>query len=429
MSDEPRQRADVMITKSTKNESDRHDDGNNKPLKQSRRGSALVFVVLAMTLLLVAGTSILALGFGSRVIEARDTQTILAHNAADAGFADAMVKVNQSLAAGTWNDSSLPATTSNVTLPGSANQSYSYMVTKDSNGVYNISATGYCGNIQRTVKATLNGSSGSGYGLFSSSGFSLINNSLIDAYDSRLGSYGAGNSGKNTVVGTLTTASGGVSMVNGCRIVGNLEIGNGGNPANVVSLVNSSTISGSQTAFGSNPTFADPVVPSTSVLPNKAAISSSKTLTATDSGTYPSISLVNSQNLTIAGNVTMHVTGNISLTNSCQIIINNGCSLTLYLDGNLTPVNLSAINNLTKDPTKLTLYGSPGGTISLVNGADFYGSIYAPKATVSAVNSVNVYGSIICKSSSFVNTLVLHYDMALASNSTISFFSVKRWSE
>jgi hypothetical protein len=406
----------TMLTEYAKTKAGWRRGGNGKQVGRLKKGSALVFVVLATAILLVGGTSILALGVGTRSFSARDEQVILAHNAADAGFADVMVKVNQTLAAGTWNDSSLPATTSNVTLPGSASQSYSYAVTKDSSGVYNIAATGYCGNIQRTVRASLNLSGSFVDGLLVSGTIVMKNNGTITG-----------------TCGTLSTAAAAISL-GSTTIQGDAFVGYGGNPATGIS----GTVSGREYALSSPMTLKMPVVPSSSQTAgpntNWNTPSNSTLGTAGNTTYYRYIGLTINGTLYISGNVVMYVNGNI-VDSGNGIQVNNNSTLQLYVSGNMNSGNGVSFAGANGDPSTLKVYGvgnSQTWSLSKNNGT-ITACLYAPNADITlGKNNLNFTGSIVSKSFTSKNNDNVTYDSRAAAtdiSDPMAVFTIKRWSE
>jgi hypothetical protein len=103
------------------------------------------------------------------------------------------------------------------------------------------------------------------------------------------------------------------------------------------------------------------------------------------------------------------------------------------LGGNLYVDNSGAINNLTKDPTKLQIFGlDTCQNMDFKNSGTFYGAIYAPEADIHLFNSFNLYGAVVGKSFSQDMNANFYYDMNLREVDPTMigvYLVVKRWSE
>ena len=162
------------------------------------------------------------------------------------------------------------------------------------------------------------------------------------------------------------------------------------------------------------------------------------TTITTASAKYDTINVGNSEIVTIDGAVTLYVIGDVILDNSAEIRIvdsntNPNASLTLYLGGNLLMQNGGTINNLTKNPAKLKIYGLDSCTsISFKNSGNFYGAIYAPAADVHQYNSVQLSGAIVANSFRQDVNADFSYDASLRDVSVSdegARFVIKKWSE
>ena len=81
---------------------------------------------------------------------------------------------------------------------------------------------------------------------------------------------------------------------------------------------------------------------------------------------------------------------------------------------NVEQKNSSSINNNTKDPKKLQIYGLDNcQSIDFKNSSDIHGVIYAPNADVVMHNSNRTYGAIVAKSLDWRNSVELYYDASL----------------
>ncbi|NIP23215.1 MAG: hypothetical protein GWN67_10220, partial [Phycisphaerae bacterium] len=92
-----------------------------------------------------------------------------------------------------------------------------------------------------------------------------------------------------------------------------------------------------------------------------------------------------------------------------------------------------AINNLTKDPSKLKIFGLDSCTnIDFKNSGTFYGAIYAPDADVHLYNSFTLYGAVVANSFLQDVNANFYYDMNLREVDATMIgveMVIKRWSE
>lgn len=294
----------------------------------------------------------------------------------------------------------------------------------------------------RTVQVTLDGG-GTGpffdHALFTNGLISLSNSVLIDSYDSSKGDYNVnGNIGFKGDVGTNSTATPAITLSNTVKINGNVSVG-GSNPNTGIGIYNSATISGTKSGGMSAPLTSVPVPtpPAGSWAPCTACSLWGTNTGNLVSGSYSSasLSLSNSSQLNIDGNVTLYITGNVSLSNSTKLKVNPGSKLTLYVDGVLSLSNTAEFNNLSKTPSNLNIYSrkSGGSGVTFSNSTVMYGTVYAPDTSVTFSNSFQAYGAIVAKSTTLSNTSQIHYDEALRQGSGQggggSTYTVSNWQE
>ena len=153
---------------------------------------------------------------------------------------------------------------------------------------------------------------------------------------------------------------------------------------------------------------------------------------------YNAISLDKGKILTIDGPVILYVMGDVTLNASAEVRIvdvntNPNASLIMYLGGDLEVKKNSAVNNLTKDATKLKMYGlNSCQSVDIENNCNFYGAIYAPNANMVMKNSGDLYGAVVTKSFKQENSADFNYDAALRDvsiNDEFVSFVIRRWSE
>lgn len=396
-----------------------------KKLKNPK-GTVVVMALIVGVILAIIGSSLLRLSYLSRLRAAQATHIIGARITADAALTRALYAMDLKLAGAVWDDANLPVD-SNVSLPGT-DASYSYTVTGDQVNGYQITATGTYGRSQRTVNCSLKlQSTMFEYGVFSESDLDLKNFAFIDGYNSENGNYNYWTNRSSTDVGTNSTRSGSVDMRIFSAINGDVAVGAGGDPEQVIDS-SWATITGETYAQDSAKQLDVPVTPS---LPY---MGENPTGVVTQSGKYGSIDLKNNDTLYVNGNVTMHVTGNVEMKNLARIEMVGDSTLTMYVDGDVEMKNLSAINADGKDPTSVRIYSTSETPVDydFKNGSGIYAGIYAPNADVTIHNLVAVYGAVVGHEVELKNLAAIHVDEALKEgniNDPEVSFAVKRWWE
>jgi hypothetical protein len=293
-------------------------------------------------------------------------------------------------------------------------------------------------SVSKTLRVVLGGGAPSplfNFMLFGALGVNIGGGAVIDSYDSRLGAYGGTNVHDGGNIGTNGDIYGAVNLGNGSIVNGDAMTGAGSDPNEVIIMGMSSEITGEAAALAESKDL--PSVPVPTGLANRGDLSVSGTLTKiSQSGQYNNLALANNAVVTIDSNVTLYVSGAFTLNSNAEFRINPGCSVTLYFGGGWTLNSNSRINNMSKDPTKLVMYGTDTftGLKTFRNNSETYAAMYFPKANVSLANSAAFYGSIIARQFSVANNMRVHFDEALASlqtglSSGTSAFEVRSWQE
>ena len=387
-------------------------------------GMAIPLAVLAMVLLMVTGGALLALGYQTRVYQVRTSSDMAARCAADAALTKALYEINQQLQSGQIDNDNLPQEL-NVSLDGS-DSSFSYQISQQIDGTYVIEATGTSNEAQRTVQSTLWISNPFDFAILTVNGIDMYDSSLIDWYN-----YTAGDSAMK--IGTNSTDSAAVDLKNFVTINGDVVIGAGGDPDEVVNTYTGTIITGDISAQTRTVTLPSVSVPAyLEAMSSGGEIKNNTTLTS--SGKYDAIDLGNNKTLTVRGNVEIYITGDIDLGNSSVIEIDDSfpdSSLTIHLSGNVEGKNSSNVSNNTETPSKCKIYGLDTCTnMDFKNSSDFHAVVYAPQADIVFHNSVSIYGSLIGKSLNLKSSSNLYYDASLRDlqNELVS-MKIRRWKE
>jgi hypothetical protein len=400
-------------------------------IRPKRAGSALVLVLLAATLLMAMGVGTLSLGLRGRILAARDADQVEARCAADAGLSKALFEMNQTLAAGSWNGSLLPAGT-DLTLPN-CDATYSYATSGSLAGGYVLQSTGNANGSIKTVNAILRLQ-----GLFEAA--ILTRGELILKAGTVVSGYNSGDSsitGVEAKIATTSTSADQMILNNGVVVNGPVFAGVDGDPDVVIKDLGATV--DYQASITEEVTFPTITVPTLADMGTDIDVKGATlTIGPADSGKYQAITLRRTSQpavLDIAGgDVVLHVTGDISMGQDCEIVVQPGASLTLYLDGDLVAANNSGFNNLTKIASSLTLYGTGTApqTFDIKAKSDVFGVVYAPNADVDVYAAGDVYGSIVADSFEFKAGGNFYYDEALKDVSVDDDgvrFMVTRWSE
>lgn len=233
-----------------------------------------------------------------------------------------------------------------------------------------------------------------GHAVFSDTSIQMGGSVQLDSYDSRLGDYDSQTPRANGDLGTNTTGAGMVMISGSVRIRGDVIVGPGGNPSQVIRTSGSVTIEGSRLAAAQRRVL-DPVqIPAGCVNQGSLSLAGSGTVTFS-SGTYcySSIQISGSVRVNYTGPATVYVTGGVQLAGSAQI----------SSSGN-TPGNL-----------KLMVQGRSDTLIA--GSSRLFGVLYAPRSGVQIAGSSQIYGSVTGLNLQQAGSSRIHYDEALNQNS------------
>jgi hypothetical protein len=400
-----------------------------------RGGFALAIAICVLLLLLVIGAGVVRIGMHGHAMAIRDSSQLMARSAADAGLTQALYSMNQMVETKAWNDSSLPTLIDAPLMNSTA--SYSYTVTKiptaDSNDdIYSIKCTGKYGLARKTVYSTFELEGLFEYAIYTLGNLTLKNGTAITAYNKDADD-------PPLQIGTNSTEAGAITAKLGVSIDGDIVVGPGGDPDIVIDDAKEASVTGQ-----TYPSLLEHKTPKINVpkalleMASSGPIDTSTTLSTM--AKYDNINLLGSSSdpnkidkVTVAGEVKIYVTGDLRLGNGDEVEIPLDASLTIFLGGNLYVDNSGAINNLTKDPEKLKIYGLETCTnIDFKNSGTFYGAVYAPDADIHLYNSFNLYGAVVGKSFTQDVNANFYYDMSLrevdASEIGVRLV-LKRWNE
>jgi hypothetical protein len=384
------------------------------------RGSIVGLVLVIGVCLAIIGWGMLHMGFGSRVNSAKNTSTVIAREAADAGLTEALHYLNERLFSGSMDFSGIDA--NDVQLnPLSSQPTYSYIVEPNNITTVLIHSTGYYRGQTRRVHAVT---------------------SLKSIWDNQFYGKLGGEIGSNVEVGvepndsgilfqfrTDSDNQGAIKIHPNVEFNGSIVVGPGGDPDIVISDKSDTEIYGPTYAASEYLDFPYETVPE--VIDSNFPPSSGG-ITTIPAGMYGfgQIIIGNSEKIYIDGAVTIS-TNSVEIKNGGEIRILSGGSLALYIDGSFIAKEGSYIYNDDMEAARMKIYGSENCTlVEIKNSGDFYGAIYAPNAKLDIKNSGDYVGSFIGSTIDVNNSGRLIFDASLSNPvEEPGYFVVTRWWE
>ncbi|AQQ72004.1 Tfp pilus assembly protein PilX [Limihaloglobus sulfuriphilus] len=292
-----------------------------------------------------------------------------------------------------WTYSSNTFTLRNSSKPAS----YSFQLKTDKHfRQFELAASGSCGSETKDIHALLV-LRGPWFGIGTKNGFILH----VDT------SLGTVPSTARLIMATNSIVKKSVVLKNGVVVPGDIVVGPGANPDEVVSLASGAGVTGTISSNYEKIEFPNVDVP---LLPWRAWPApdpSTGKITITESGTYPGYSTGNSEEIVVEGNVTMVMADTLRLKNSSTFAVGTDSALRLYLKSALIVDNSATILNENFDvngtaesirlaASSLKILGGPScDYIELKNSGDMVGSIYAPDALLLLHNQADFYGALL----------------------------------
>ncbi len=391
---------------------------------QSRKGSAMVFVLLIMTVIVTLG---IVVNLGS-VIESRSSIRISSSTRAfwmaEAGIQRAIWEVNFNNCVGMKNAGTQTTCTTcdncgtgdkvvEGTLNGGQYQAFLNQATTA------VTSWGYHPSmtppfLKRGIYANVSRKPLFGFGAFSQASLKIENGIKTDSYNSANGAYGGANIGHNGNMGTNGVTVDIIAISNNVTIDGSVSTGAGG----TVDMGTNVTITGGAPTHSNNVVLRPVVIPTAlSTLPSSGALTVGIGQTQTLAGGdyhYDYLNLQNNTTLNFTGDVRLYLTTDdaIRTMNNVNINILNGGSLKIYTTGTIDVKNGALINNQSKDPSKFIIYSTYQGAdgIKFNNNGNLHMAVYAPQTDVDVDNNTNIYGSLVGGTVNLAQNIQLHYD-------------------
>jgi hypothetical protein len=285
-----------------------------------------------------------------------------------------------------------------ITLHNSSKPAtYSYKIKTNNNFTqFELYALGLCGGESKNIHAVLV-LRGPYFGIGTKEGFILH-------VDTHLGTVP---SNAKLALVTNSTVKKSVILKNGVVVPGDIVVGPGANPDDVVDIKHGAGATGTISSNYEEIEFPSVIAPE---LPNRSwpkTKGNSNEIVIDSSGTYPGIKTKNSDVLRIDGDIEMVIDGSFSLGNGSEIRISNGSSLRLYCTSSFEAKYGSGIVNENYNPggsdesivtaaKSFKLFGTPSCSIvNLKNSSELVGSVYAPDALLLLHNSADFYGALL----------------------------------
>lgn len=239
----------------------------------------------------------------------------------------------------------------------------------------------------------------------------MKNSALVDSFDSTLGPYGGANISDDGTVATNSLGDDDIGLSNSAEINGNLLVGAGADPNDVVS--DPSKVSGATGALDVPVVVPDNSAPvGMPVTLGSQSYNSNQTF-STDL-TFGDLGFRNNADLRIDGNIRVHVTGDLSFENNFDMVFTPGSSVTFYIGGDVEMDNKGDMN-LGGSPLNLNfIQYNPGTDFVMSNNMEVYARIQT-EGDFEMSNSAQIMGSLAVKNGTvnLANSAGVHLDTSL----------------
>jgi Tfp pilus assembly protein PilX len=429
-----------------------HSINRSRSDQRSRRGVAMLLVMLALLVCMVLVTGYLSGQGTGNGIAKNEMEYVRAQRAAEAGVNLCMSQIKNvsnwraTMTPGTWlNNMTIGSATVTVTAADSAgNASF---LTNPTNAIVLTSTATYNGRSARLVATAQPTGGGTVFynGSFTTGTIRLQGTSMADSFNSLNGVYSATNSAANALFSTASSVVGAIDLDDSSSLVGSILGGLGSILNSLVDQTSTVPFVGTVAAATETRTAGDVIPINSTALTTRSQTTYVGTVpTGIASGVYTSLSVNNTvpaTNVTM-GSSTIRVTGNMTVNTGAKLTVPANTNLVIQVDGNLTysgtltmgsgsTVTFYVGGNFTASgaqmnynsgaggtPANLTVFGQKNaGSFSFRNATYFYGSVYAPSSDITMQETSQIFGGVIGKSLNLQNSAKLHWDTALRSKS------------
>ena len=305
-------------------------------------------------------------------------------------------------------------------------------------GILSMVATGNDGHGESRVELVVEDTSSeiTDFGIFGKDLVQLASNSLIDSYNSTLGTYASqvsgGHAKNNGNVGTNED----ISVSANAKVWGYAQYGP--DVGDTISIASNVTIADGYGPAESNVTLAPVVVPSYASLGTLTVNGGTTKTLGPGNLQYTSITTKSNSALTVKGPCNLVITSSaLANSNSSWTFDATNGPIVVYAKNDFQLKSNSTMTTTLKDPTKLTLnltgvHTSQNDTtpaISFSSNSSFYGTVYAPDISVSIASNFEIYGSLKAQWISLASNSKIHFDEKLSTGAleATSGYEIRAW--
>ena len=384
---------------------------------RSKRGSALVFSVVAVMVvsILAAGFLQLALTVTRRLNASSDTLQAL--NLAEAGLAEAYAGLG---AAHTGNvgTAEAPAVFGGGLLWGGATELGSAMVELQCTAMYGTGRA-TLGMVCESVSSNV-----ASLGFFTADDLRLNPDVRLDSYDSSQGSYA---DQINTALNNqgLVGSNGDVSIASGDLVFGDVVYG----PTGKLDMANGAFLTGGASARPNIEELPPVVVPDVALNPALKYSGGTPLVVPPGETGYSSLAIAKNCKVVLKGPQTF-VVGTFALASGAQLLFDTTDGpIEMYVTDTLDMATGSLVSTSTDVTTDVTIQVSApeGKNINFGAKSQFYGFIYAPDTKVHMASTYELFGGVVCKELSLAAQGKMHCDMSLGSGVLSSIPPMLAW--
>ncbi len=271
---------------------------------------------------------------------------------------------------------------------------------------------------QRTIQVFVEAEKNSDFNMaaFGTESVNFDKEIKTDSYNSTNGAYGPGNKNERKGhVGTDSTEPGAITLGKENKIYGNVIIGPGGVPGEVISKPAELEIYPEKAIEETDP--QPKPAPTGLTVKSDIAVGDGDTFTIYEDGEYHSVTLGKKSTLVIdAEDAIIYVKEVLNFDKESQVKIPFGKSAKIYLDDvDFILDRAVTINNESKNPAAFGIYGTPNftRTIQIKKETEFYGVIHAPNGTIDINKEAKIYGALVAKKIVLDQKSAIHFDAAL----------------
>lgn len=250
-------------------------------------------------------------------------------------------------------------------------------------------------------------------GIFSTKSLVLASNTMIDSFDSALGSY----EDQLAAAGGSALRAGAVAQSNGDVVIGStVEVYGDAHPGpdDLVDIPGSSLVSGSTQPAPvprELPPIDVPVIP----VGGSLSVPTDGVLSLVPGDYHFSDLSIGSNTLTIHGPARIVLDEFEMLSNSSLVFDTVGGPIEVYAMGDFVVASNTYMDTTVKEAALVSLNfaGGPGQSVDLRSNASFYGTVYAPEGTIEISSNFEVFGSVVAGELLLASNVSIHFDEAL----------------